>query len=177
MAAVGVDADLGLRGPSPQPADAARRGRRAAGRRPVVDVDDPGFLPPGDMPARIAQALPRRGAARVPETPAEIVRCILDSLAAAFAAAIRRGRAARPASRSTSSTSSAAARRTSCCASSPPTPAGLPVLAGPVEATALGNVLVQARAHGVLAGDLWALRERIRRTVTLTRYEPRAPAR
>ena len=38
-----------------------------------------------------------------------------------------------------------------------------PVVAGPVEATALGNVLVQARTHGVLAGDLTALRERIRR--------------
>ena len=40
---------------------------------------------------------------------------------------------------------------------------GLPVVAGPVKATALGNILVQARTHGVLPGDLWALRERIRR--------------
>ena len=82
-----------------------------------------------------------------------------------------------PASRWRWSTSSAADRRTRCCASSPPTPAGCPWWPGPVEATALGNLLVQARTHGVLAGDLMALRERIRRTVTLTRYEPRAPAR
>ena len=33
---------------------------------------------------------------------------------------------------------------------------GLPVVAGPVEATALGNVLVQARAHGAVTGDLEA---------------------
>ena len=51
--------------------------------------------------------------------------------------------------------------------------AAIPVIAGPVEATALGNLLVQARTHGVVSGDLAALRERIRTTVTLTRYEPR----
>ena len=48
-----------------------------------------------------------------------------------------------------------------------------PVVAGPVEATALGNLLVQARTHGVVSGDLAALRERIRETTVLTRYEPR----
>ena len=53
---------------------------------------------------------------------------------------------------STPSTSSAAAPATSCCASSPPTSCGREVLTGPVEATALGNVLVQALALGELAG-------------------------
>ena len=48
-----------------------------------------------------------------------------------------------------------------------------PVVAGPVEATALGNLLVQARTHGAVTGDRWALRDRIRRVATLTRYEPR----
>ncbi len=46
--------------------------------------------------------------------------------------------------------------------------------AGPVEATALGNVLVQARAHGLLAGDLETLRALVRTTQDLRRYEPRA---
>jgi rhamnulokinase len=50
---------------------------------------------------------------------------------------------------------------------------GLPVLAGPVEATALGNVLVQARAHGAVRGDLAALRALVRRTQAVRRYEPR----
>ena len=50
--------------------------------------------------------------------------------------------------------------------------AGLPVVAGPVEATALGNVLVQARAVGVVPGDLTALRDAVRASVTLRRYDP-----
>ena len=52
----------------------------------------------------------------------------------------------------------------------------LPVLAGPVEATALGNVLVQARARGLLAGDLETLRALIRSTQDIRRYEPRTAA-
>lgn len=48
---------------------------------------------------------------------------------------------------------------------------GLPVVAGPTEAAALGNVLVQARTHG-LVGDLAGGRELLTRTQPLTRYEP-----
>ncbi len=53
---------------------------------------------------------------------------------------------------------------------------GLPVEAGPVEATALGNVLVQARALGVAGPDLPALRDLVRRTHEVVRYEPRGAA-
>jgi rhamnulokinase len=49
---------------------------------------------------------------------------------------------------------------------------GLPVLAGPVEATALGNVLVQARTGGAIGGDLSALRALLRQTQQIVRYEP-----
>ena len=49
---------------------------------------------------------------------------------------------------------------------------GLPVLAGPVEATALGNVLVQARALGVDLPDLAAMRALVRATHPSVRYEP-----
>ncbi|WP_345710560.1 FGGY-family carbohydrate kinase, partial [Kineococcus glutinatus] len=52
---------------------------------------------------------------------------------------------------------------------------GLPVLAGPVEATALGNLLEQARAAGVLASRA-AARDLLRRTQALRRYEPRQVA-
>jgi rhamnulokinase len=52
--------------------------------------------------------------------------------------------------------------------------AELPVVAGPVEATALGNLLVQARAHGAVTGDLDVLRALVRSTQALRRFEPRA---
>ncbi|WP_294947319.1 FGGY-family carbohydrate kinase, partial [uncultured Microbacterium sp.] len=51
---------------------------------------------------------------------------------------------------------------------------GVPVVAGPVEATALGNVLIQARAAGVIDGELEQLRDLVARTQELRRYEPRA---
>jgi rhamnulokinase len=50
---------------------------------------------------------------------------------------------------------------------------GRPVLAGPVEATALGNLLVQARTHGVVHGDLAALRARVRAATRMHQYLPR----
>ncbi len=48
------------------------------------------------------------------------------------------------------------------------------MVAGPVEATALGNLLVQARTHGVLTGDLAALRKRVRAAARLQHYRPRS---
>jgi rhamnulokinase len=54
---------------------------------------------------------------------------------------------------------------------------GLPVLAGPVEATALGNVLVQGRALGALSGRLENLRALVARTQEITTYEPHGAVR
>ncbi len=51
----------------------------------------------------------------------------------------------------------------------------LPVLAGPVEATAMGNLLMQMRTAGIVR-SLEEMREVVRRSVTLERYEPRDTA-
>jgi rhamnulokinase len=138
---------------------------------PVFDVADPRFLPPGDMPARVAAAVEERGD-RPPRDEVAVVRCVVDSLAAALAEAVHD--AARLSGvRCRWCTSSAVGRSTRCCASSRPTPSGLPVLAGPVEATALGNVLIQARAAGRLSGTLEDLRALVRSTHVLHTVEPR----
>lgn len=49
---------------------------------------------------------------------------------------------------------------------------GIPVTAGPVEATALGNVLVQARAHGAAPETLEEIRAGLARTEDLRRVRP-----
>jgi rhamnulokinase len=139
---------------------------------PVVDPDDPVFLPPGDMPSRI-QAVCRRTGQPVPETQPGLVRCILDSLAAAFARAV--ADAARLSGRRVEVVhlvGGGARNRLLCQLTA--NACGLPVLAGPVEATALGNVLVQARAHGRLTGGLDTLRALLRETQELHRYPPAA---
>jgi rhamnulokinase len=139
---------------------------------PVIDADDPSFLAPGDMPSRIGEACLRLDQP-VPGTRAALVRCILDSLAAAFGRAVRD--AARLSGRSVEVVHlvGGGARNTLLCQLTADA-CEVPVLAGPVEATALGNVLIQARARGLLAGDLATLRALVRVTQDVRRYEPRA---
>ncbi len=137
---------------------------------PLVDPDDPAFLPPGDMPARIREAC-RRSGQPVPEGQAETVRCILDSLAAAFARTVRD--AVRLSGREVEVVHlvGGGARNRLLCQLTADA-CELPVEAGPVEASALGNVLVQARAHGSVDGDLGALRALLRATQPVRRHEP-----
>ena len=138
---------------------------------PVVDANDLSFLPPGDMPARIVAAC-RRLDQPPPSTRPALVRCILDSLAAAFGRTVRD--AARLSGRSVEVVHvvGGGARNSLLCQLTADA-CEVPVLAGPVEATALGNVLVQARAGGLLAGDLETLRALVRATQDIRRYEPR----
>jgi rhamnulokinase len=138
---------------------------------PLIDPDDPAFLPPGDMPARIAAACVRLDQP-VPTTPAGLVRCIIDSLAAAYGRAVRD--AARLSGRSVEVVHlvGGGARNALLCQLTADA-CEVPVLAGPVEATAIGNVLIQARTRGLVGADLEALRALVRATQDIRRYEPR----
>jgi len=140
----------------------------------VVDADDPVFLPPGGMPDQIA-AYCRRTGQPAPKTRPALVRCIMDSLALAHRRAVRAAVDLSGRDVSVVHLVGGGARNALLCQLTADA-CGLPVLAGPVEATAVGNVLVQARAAGAVRGDLAALRKLVRETHELRRYEPRADA-
>lgn len=139
----------------------------------VFDVADDVFTAPGDMPARIAAWCAGHGLP-VPAGRAELVRSILESLAVAYAETLRTvvdvtGKDVRV----VHVVGGGSQNRLLCQLTADRT--GLPVLAGPVEATALGNVLVQARARrlaGLGGASLEALRVLVARTVEPVRYTP-----
>jgi rhamnulokinase len=143
---------------------------RVPALRAVVNPDDPDFLTPGDMPARIAQACRRTGQ-QPPADPGAIVRCILDSLALAHRRTIAAVQELSGRHVDTVHVVGGGARNSLLCQLTADA-CGLPVVAGPVEATALGNVLVQARALGAAPDDLAGMRELLRRTQHLRRFEP-----
>jgi rhamnulokinase len=141
----------------------------------IVDPDDPVFLPPGDMPARIATWCRDTGQP-VPVTPAAVTRSIMDSLATAHRRAVRQAQELSGHHVDVVHVVGGGARNALLCQLTADA-CGLPVLAGPVEATALGNVLVQARAAGLVGPDLVALRAVLRGSQRIERYEPRGDER
>jgi rhamnulokinase len=141
---------------------------------PVFDVQDPRFVPPGDMPGRIAAWCAEHDVP-APADEVSLVRSIVESLAAAYADALRTaadlsGRTVRQVH-----VVGGGSQNVLLCQALADR-SGLPVVAGPVEATALGNVLVQGRAAGALAGGLDELRSLVARTQDLRRHEPRSRA-
>ncbi|MFH9821867.1 rhamnulokinase family protein [Streptomyces bobili] len=137
--------------------------------RSVVDAGDAAFLAPGRMPERIAEAC-RASGQPVPGTPAEVTRCILDSLALAHRRAVEDAQRLAGHPVDVVHIVGGGTRNALLCQLTADA-CGLPVVAGPTEAAALGNVLVQARAHG-LVDDRHAMRALLARTQPLTRYEP-----
>lgn len=137
----------------------------------VFDANDASLSAPGDMPGRIAALLGTQGV-EVPTDRAAFTRTIVESIALAFAEAVQT--AAVLSGRQLDSihlVGGGSLNRLLCQATADRT--GLPVLAGPVEATALGNVLVQARALGAAPATLEELRDLVSRTHSPERFAPR----
>jgi rhamnulokinase len=139
-------------------------------RRSLVDATDPVFLAPGGMPERIVAAC-QRSEQPVPRNQAEIVRCILDSLAEAYRKTLIEAAQLSGKRIDVVHIVGGGARNELLCQLTADA-VGRPVLAGPVEAAAIGNLLIQARAAGAVTGDLADLRALVARTQPLRRFEP-----
>jgi rhamnulokinase len=137
----------------------------------LLDPDDPRFASPGDMPAKVISWFHDRGM-RAPENRAATVRSILGSLAEAYARTVRQASDLSGHPVSVVHIVGGGSQNALLCQLTADA-LGLPVLAGPVEATAIGNVLVQGRALGYMAGDLEALRATVASAFPPTRYVPR----
>jgi rhamnulokinase len=111
----------------------------------------------------------------VPDSPAATVRCILDSLALAHRTAVEDAQRLAGRTVDVVHVVGGGTRNALLCQLTADA-CGLPVVAGPAEAAAFGNVLVQARAQGRVGG-LPAMRRLLAATRPLARYEPRGDTR
>lgn len=137
---------------------------------PVFDANDPRFLAPGDMPDRIARWLSEHGEV-IPQSRPEFVRSIIQSLAAAFSDAVRAASELSGNRIDVIHIVGGGSQNELLCQLTANL-SGIPVLAGPVEATAIGNVLVQARAQDFVSGSLEALRSLVASAFPPRRFEP-----
>ncbi len=146
------------------------RAEREEPFRHLIDPDAPELLNPPDMPAAIRE-LCRRSGQEPPETVGAVIRCCLESLALSYRSTLddlqelvgHRLEVVRIVGGGSQNRPLCQMAADAC---------GVPVVAGPVEATALGNLMVQAIATGDL-DDIAAGREAVAASVTLDSYEPR----
>lgn len=144
--------------------------------RTVIDPDHPSLFAPsgGGVPSMATRIAALAQGQPVPDSPAEFARCIVDSLALAFRRTV--AQACELSGRDVDAIHivGGGAQNALLCQLTADA-CGVPVLAGPVEATALGNVLVQARTAGTIGGSLADLRALLTRTQHVVRYEPQGP--
>ncbi len=143
--------------------------RAAPADVPLFDPDDEAFLPPGDMPSRIAAAC-RRSGQREPRDPGETIRAIHVSLACKYRYVLERLEVVTGRDVRAIHVIGGGARSELLCRLTAEV-TGRPLLVGSVEATALGNVLVQARAAGEL-GSLADMRQVAAASTRSVRHEP-----
>jgi rhamnulokinase len=149
---------------------------RAQAARPfaaLVDPDNTTFLSPGDMPARLAAYCRQTGQVS-PNDEGGFVRCALESLALKYRWTIERLEAILGTTIATIHVVGGGTRNTLLCQFTADACAR-PVHAGPVEATAAGNILLQAMGRGRIT-SLADARAIVARSFPVTVYEPRDAA-
>ena len=135
----------------------------------LIDPDDDAFLPPGDMPARIADYCKHTGQIP-PSDVGAILRCALESLALKYRWVLEKLEAIRGRAIDVIHIVGGGAQNQILCQFTA-NATGTPVIAGPIEATAIGNIVVQAIACGLI-GSISEAREIIHRSFDVTTYEP-----
>ncbi len=140
-----------------------------AGVAPLIDPDAPRFFNPPDMVKEVRAALAEQGQASS-DDPAFLTKVILDSLAARYAAVVQTIEALTntpiPGVHIVGGGSQNAYLNQATADA-----IGRPVVAGPVEATALGNLLIQSLACGKIA-SIAEGRRAIAKSLPLSRFEP-----
>lgn len=152
--------------------------------RSIINPDDKAFANPPSMIEAIQQYC-RETKQAVPETPAEICRCIFDSLALRYRQVFgwlkEFNSTAEPSSTGQGSSTGQSDIKvlhvigggslnkylTQFTADA----CGVEVLAGPQECTAIGNMMLQAKASGDVS-DIWAMRQIIANSVEMVPYHP-----
>jgi rhamnulokinase len=137
--------------------------------RSLIDPDFTDFLKPGDMPARI-QAYCKNAGQPIPETPGEIVRCCLESIALRYRWILERLEALQGHPVDTIHIVGGGTRN-HLLSQLAADATNRPVVAGPIEATAIGNLLVQAISTGMLS-SLSEARSIVRSSFEVVTYEP-----
>jgi len=150
-------------------ADLAQLAREAEPLRSLFDPDDPVFAKTGDMPARIVEYC-RRTQQPVPSNAGEVARSIFDSLALKYRHVFKRMERFAPSPLKGLHVLGGGSKN-KLLNQMTADALGLPVLAGPSEATALGNIVAQIIACGDLR-NLREGRELIERSFPLDRFEP-----
>jgi rhamnulokinase len=120
------------------------------GNASYIDTQDPIFLAPGNMPNRICFYCIQKGQ-QAPQTKPEIIRCILESLAMKFKQTLEEIEFLLDKKLERIHMVGGGIQNTLLCRLTA-NATGKTVVAGPVEATAIGNLMMQAKAHGEVSG-------------------------
>ena len=125
----------------------------------TIDVEDPALIPPGDMTLKISRQLEASGKL-APKSPAEVVAVILHSLAKRYASSLEELQELTGLQFDEIHVTGGGSQNKLLCQLTAKY-CDVDVIAGPVEATAIGNILVQARAAGIAGESLEDLRQLI----------------
>ena len=137
--------------------------------RSLINPDDPCFANPADMENTIREYARKTGQL-VPETRGQVVRCIFESLALRYRQVLENLRSLAPNPIDTLHVIGGGSRN-DLLNQFTANAIGIPVVAGPSEATAMGNILMQSIAAGQ-ADSVATMRQNISKSIPLKRYEP-----